>query len=473
MKYCCTSALKGLAILIFALVLTGDLCAQVSSLSPYSRFGIGTILAQGTSVNHGLGGSNTGFVDHFSINLENPASYSYLYNTTFNLGARGTMLTLSDENDSEKLNFASINNFAFVFKRQGGKFAASLGLVPYTTTGYSITDNQTLDEIGDVAFTYDGEGGINRANAGAAYRIDLKNNKGLLDKNLIPDSGVVRHNISFGANMNYYFGSLNQSRRVLFSNPEFIHTRISTSTAIKDVNVTVGVLSLFNLKNKFVGSKRINKIDLMFGASYEIGSDFNTRFEELTETVLFFNNTEVIVDTVLWVQESDGVISIPEKLAFGGGLRISNKGDRTMKFVVDYKEQDWSKFSGQFGTATDENLLSTATSISAGFEFTPKSLGKATRTGQRSSYRLGARQSASYLVLADHQITEQAISAGISVPMMKSQTFPPSKLNLGIEIGNRGTTEVNLIEESFVNFYVGFSLTPHVINKWFVQRKYD
>jgi len=65
------------------------------------------------------------------------------------------------------------------------------------------------------------------------------------------------------------------------------------------------------------------------------------------------------------------------------------------------------------------------------------------------------------------------VSAGLSLPMMNSQTFPPSKMNFGIEFGNRGTTEENLIEESFVNFYVGFSLTPHVINKWFVQRKYD
>ena len=473
MKYCCTSAIKSLALIVLALVLSGDIYAQASSLSPYSRFGIGTILSQGTATHHGLGGSNTGLVDHFSINLENPASYSYLYNTTFNVGARGTMLKLSDENESENLNFASVNQFSFAFKKQGGKFALALGLVPYTTTGYSITNNQTLEDIGDVAFTYDGEGGINKANIGAAYRFDIKTDKGLFDKNLIPDSGFVRHNVSIGANINYYFGSLQQSRRVLFAEPEFLHTRISTSTAINDLNLSVGMLSLFNLTNKFNGSTRINGVDVMLGATYELGSDFNTRFEELTETVLFFNATEIVVDTALWVQETDGVISIPEKIAFGGGLRITNKNDRTFKLVGDYKTQDWSKFSGQFGTVSDENLLSTATSISAGFEYTPKPLGKATKGGERTTYRLGIRQSASYLVLANRQITEQAVSAGFSLPMMNSQTFPPSKMNFGIEFGNRGTTEENLIEESFVNFYVGFSLTPHVINKWFVQRKYD
>lgn len=473
MKFFCTSATKGIVLLIFATVFTGELYSQASSLSPYSRFGIGTILAQGTAVHHGLGGSNTGLVDHFTVNLENPASYSFLYNTSFNVGARGSLLTVSDANESQNLNFASINQFAFAFKRQGGRFAAGLGLVPYTTTGYSITDNQTLDDIGDVAFTYDGEGGINRFNVGMSYRFDLDAYKGLLDKVALPDSGKIKQNISIGANLNYYFGSLHQTRRVLYAEPDFIHTRVSTTTAVNDLNFNFGVMGSINLKNKYSGNDKVSGASLMFGLTYSLGSDFNSKFEELTETILFFNSAERVIDTVLWVQSSDGIISIPEKISAGVGVKFATKQDRTFTLIADYKTQDWSKFSGQFGTQTDNNILSTATSLSGGLEYTPKPLGKATSTGQRASYRCGFRQSDSYLVLQDRQISEQAVSAGVSLPMMKSQTFPPSRMNFGIEFGNRGTTEENLIQESFVNFYVGFSLTPHAINKWFVQRKYD
>jgi hypothetical protein len=44
-----------------------------------------------------------------------------------------------------------------------------------------------------------------------------------------------------------------------------------------------------------------------------------------------------------------------------------------------------------------------------------------------------------------------------------------SNINIGLEIGKRGTKYYNLVEENYINISVGLSLS----DKWFVKRKFD
>jgi hypothetical protein len=46
----------------------------------------------------------------------------------------------------------------------------------------------------------------------------------------------------------------------------------------------------------------------------------------------------------------------------------------------------------------------------------------------------------------------------------------PSYINIGVELGQRGTKENNLIQEQFVRILIGFTLND---NSWFRKRKYD
>ena len=463
MKFCCLTASRALFACLAFLAVYSTANAQVTSLSPYSRFGIGSILAQGGAVHHSLGGGTAGVVDNFTVNLDNPASYSFLYTTTFDVGARATLLQLESSSETQKLNFASVNRISMVFKRQGGKFGYGIGLVPYSTTGYSITDTQVFDEFGEVNFTYDGEGGINKANFGVGYRLDLEAGNGLFNKEIAPYSVKIRHNIAFGSNFNYYFGSLEQTRRVLFADPGNLHTRIATKTTMSDFDLSLGVMGLINLANRYKKDVKTRQVDLTFGITYEIGQDFSSNFEELTETVQFYQNSELVVDTALWIQDLKGTLRLPEKMGVGIGLRWYNKASRQFNLLLDYSVQDWSKFQGQFGTESDFNTLAKASKLSSGFEFIPKP--------NRTTYRLGFRSTQTYLQFDSYQIAESAVSAGLSLPMAHSHSR--SRMNLGMEVGQRGTTDNQLLKESFMNFYVGFSLTPHFFNNWFVERKYD
>ena len=54
---------------------------------------------------------------------------------------------------------------------------------------------------------------------------------------------------------------------------------------------------------------------------------------------------------------------------------------------------------------------------------------------------------------------------GMGMPL--SGTF--SNINFGFELGKKGTTTANLVQENYANINIGFSLNE----KWFEKRKFN
>ena len=82
---------------------------------------------------------------------------------------------------------------------------------------------------------------------------------------------------------------------------------------------------------------------------------------------------------------------------------------------------------------------------------------------KRITYRAGLRYDVSGLVVNNKEINNFGITFGLGLPLGTSF----SNLNLGFELGKRGTTDANLIEESYFKVNVGLSLN----DRWFQQRK--
>ncbi len=471
MKFCSLIFSRPLLLAMFVFG-TYALSAQVSSLSPYSRFAMGTLVQEGTSTQIGMGGVSSAFANFSSINYQNPASYAFMLKSGMHVGARGEFLTLKNTTQSEKLSLSALNHIGLNFKRQGGKTGFALGLAPFSTSGYSITDTQQIENIGNVDYSYDGEGGVNRAYLGVGRIFILSTAKGLLDKSFAPDSTASSNLISIGANLNYFFGSLKQTRRVVFDDASYLHTRITAKTAVSDVDFNFGVLGQFNLKNLYAsGGERIKKTDLYVGLTYSIGNDLNAKFNELTESITYLSQFELLVDTIAQFDANNTSIAIPQKITAGLGLRHQTRKGRTWEFQLDYKTQDWSQFTGNDSPIIESAVLAKAQSFHFGVEFTPLSPSKDPNFIQSINYRVGLRYADTYLKINNKQISETAISAGLTIPLRRSQSA--SRIIFGTEFGQRGTTDASLIHEQFVNVYVGLSLSPHVFNNWFVKRQYD
>ena len=84
---------------------------------------------------------------------------------------------------------------------------------------------------------------------------------------------------------------------------------------------------------------------------------------------------------------------------------------------------------------------------------------------KKITYRGGFRYENTGLVVNTFSINDYALTGGLGLPV--GGTF--SNLNLGFELGRRGTARANLIQENYINITMSLSLN----DKWFTPRKYD
>jgi hypothetical protein len=84
---------------------------------------------------------------------------------------------------------------------------------------------------------------------------------------------------------------------------------------------------------------------------------------------------------------------------------------------------------------------------------------------KRIVYRGGLKYEKTGLMINSESINDMGLTLGVGLPI--SGSF--SNVNLGFELGKKGTTNANLVQENYANFSVSFSLN----DKWFVKRKFD
>jgi len=159
-------------------------------------------------------------------------------------------------------------------------------------------------------------------------------------------------------------------------------------------------------------------------------------------------------DTILVAQGYSGNILIPEMI--GAGLSVGKKDNWMVG--ADIKFQEWK----QFRAFDLSDSLVNSYQVNAGAEFLPD-INNYSNYLKRIRYRIGLFYNSGYLKLRDKQLNEYAISFGFGFPVRGK-----TSINLGMQIGSHGTTEANLIKETFYKFTIGFS----IYERWFVKRKY-
>ena len=444
----------------------------MSTYSPYSRFGLGTLDERATAAQTGLGRATALWFDGYSINPENPASYSFATKTLFQIDGSMQFLTLNQGDLTETATLSGLNSVNLLFKKDGGKAAYSVGLNRFSNSGYVSEDFQSLENIGDVIYRYRGEGGIYKAHAGFSYVPFVSVSRNGLFEDLDTVSTMreklnLRHVISFGVNFEYYFGEVENISETEFEDLSFFNTRQTSTQYMSDFTFNLGVQGQLNLFEKYVGGVYQNRLDFLFGANYVLGKDMSTDFDEITENytgTLF----ETILDTVSFINGQRGFVSLPSKIGFGAGIKFKNKEDNAYFLLLNYNQRSWSNYKVQYGDLEEEpEGFQDSNNLSVAFQFSP-SIEENDNLFQQMEYRLGFRTSNTYLNINGTSINEQAVSAGLKIPFRRSGG---TKLYLGTEFGLRGSNENNLVEEQFTNINVGISFAPNV--KWFQKQKYN
>ena len=159
--------------------------AQQTTSSPYSFYGVGEIRFEGTVENRLMGGLSI-LPDSIHVNIQNPASYSYLKLTTFSVGGVFNSGNLRTSTEKEKTQRSTLDYLAVAIPLKNSGFC--FGLIPYSAVGYRI---RNIDEANGLIQKFEGTGGMNKVFLG--YGIQLK------------------PNLSLGAELNYHFGEIQTS----------------------------------------------------------------------------------------------------------------------------------------------------------------------------------------------------------------------------------------------------------------------
>ena len=180
--------------------------SQSSTLSPYSRFGVGDLTFKGFSYQRGMAGVSIGYINPCVINFNNPASYSYDSITVMEIGANveGAFRKQNDVS-SNSLN-ADLNSLAMLFPVIKNKIGISFGIIPFSSTGYNISTSSkidTLNTVSDINYLYKGTGGYTKYYLGAGLKLSKS--------------------LSFEVNASYLFGNVINQRKEEFTNSIFFN----------------------------------------------------------------------------------------------------------------------------------------------------------------------------------------------------------------------------------------------------------
>ena len=413
--------------LLFSLALF----AQEGTSSPYSFYGIGDVRFKGTLENRSMGSLSV-FPDSIHINIQNPAHLASLKLTGLAIGGTYANTKSRTEAQEAKARRTSLDYLAVGIPV--GKLGIGFGLIPYSSVGYKIgktthVTNSNNDTIRSIYSKYNGIGGVNKVFLGFGYRLTNK--------------------INVGATVQYNFGTI-ETTDLQYQTDLQYGSRENNISDLRGVNVDLGITyqTKVNAKYSFFSSLAYTpEAELTLGNTRNI------------DVVQLLSSSAVSVIERQSIPVEDTKIKLPAKLTFGSGFGEVKKWLLGAEITLLNNSVMSNRFNDIEG-ATFENSIR----YSLGGFFIPN-YNSYSNYYKRIVYRGGLRYENTGLVLQNKSITDFAGTIGMGLPL--NGTF--SNINFGLEIGKRGTTYNNLVEENYMNFSVGLSFS----DRWFVKRKFD
>lgn len=426
--------------------------SQPNINSPYSRFGIGDIEDRNFYTSRFMGGLGASYTDPYQINIVNPASIAHMNVTAFDVGlyAKSYGLRDGDSGPYQQLWSGNISYLSLALplqnrvndllerKRRSFSLASAITLMPYSSVGYNIATTSQVDGVGEVVQAYEGTGGT--------YQFLWSN-------------GVRFKNISFGFNLGYLFGKIENSSILQFDFEEPYFNSVFTETnRVRGFLWDLGAIYTirFNSVNEETGNVTENK-QLNIGIYGHSKSNLTSKYVEVLGSVQNGTGIENILST------SDELVyngTLPSEVGMGASFSNTNK----FGIGFNYSKTYWSQFDANFVN----NLLNNTTNLSFGGFYRPnyKSISNYL---ERIYYRFGFYYNQVPNAIPDQfdtTIEDIGFTVGFGMPFFYQRSI--SHANIGFNYGwkGRGTA----VEERYLRLMFSFTFND---DEWFIKRKYN
>ena len=411
-----------------------------SAHTPYSIFGVGDMIPQGTAYHKSMGGVGVASRNRKVINPLNPAAVtardSLAFMVDFSLLQYDKVYRQGDLKSGA--NLTNFNDIIISFPIYHHS-AMMIGAAPYSGLGYQFgsyeTDPVLVGQVGNVAKASTGTGGLYQIFAAAGV--------------------TLWRRLSLGAEYLYYFGRMQKTSTVTYSTSGYNGVSSGYNLVLR------GHTARFGLQYE----QPVGDLTVGLGATYTLG----TRLKG-SVTDYKISTGSLVSDTLRYSVNdfSKDKVSLAGDLSVGASLRA---GER-WRAEVDYKWSDWSKTGMDRVAGFANQSLSTfsataAQSFRGGFEFTPN-INDVRYYMRRISYKAGAYYNKEYFLLDGNQIHSAGVTLGFTLPISNQNTRMNNGLSLAVDLGQRGRLKGNQVRER----YIGFTIGLNAFDIWFQKNRY-
>lgn len=407
--------------------------AQSIGNSPYGAYGIGDVKYDNTVDISSMGGISTAYIWDFNnnFNFRNPAANTNLELTTLKVeGANENNYYKSDYNNMSSTKHSTyLSNITIAFPISK-KVKFGMGFQPYSSKSYNVLTTSQLNDNVAEAHHFHGDGTLNTVQAAFSYQVSPE--------------------FALGLRSNFFFGKLYDVEEATFTGAE-LTSGYANSYRIQTFNFTLGTT---------YQKKLANDHKLTLGATYTFGNTGNMK-NTYTNSTYFYTLGETKADeTIIDEKTTYDKKFLPQEASLGLGY-----GHDTKWFLgaqVDYKKGENFNFLGQTLAYQDSYRYS------VGGWYLPN-FNNFRSYFSRVIYRYGAYYEKGNLQINGTNINKYAVTAGVTLPFQKSNINRMNSIDLGLELGKRGTLDNNMIRQNFINLRVGINFA----DKWFGKKLYN
>ena len=389
------------------------LSAQNLSSSPYSRYAYGDLNENVPTGYRAMGGVGIGMRNNRAINPAQPASYTSCDTLTFmmDVAASASWSRYQDASGMRNKANGNLEYLTMQFPLWKRWIAMSVGLLPYSSVGYSIS---MTDSTGVGGYHYDtdyeGTGNISEVYAGLSFNIC--------------------NWFAIGANFYYMWGDLSRLRTLSFYESGLNPTIQDEILSVSSIRFRTGA-QFFHTWDKH---------------TVNVGAIFESKMKLNSELLLIETQTE----------DSIPIYKDGWQLPMVWGLGASYNWANRLTVAFDFERQCmasalYNGMEGRYSDMQDKNRYA------LGIEYRHDPMGR--KYAERMLWRVGASIQDEYLVTIGAK--KYTASIGIGFPLYTIGTV----INTTIEYTHRGSKAG--LEEHSLRFTIGASIAE----TWFFKRK--
>lgn len=409
-------------------MVTGMAIAQNNTNSPYTRYGYGDLSDQSFGNSKAMGGIAFGLRDGAQINPLNPASYTAIDSLTFLFEGGVSLQNMNVSGGGVKLNAknSSFDYLAMQF-RLHPKIAMSVGLLPFSNVGYSVSDSKDENGVSQTR-SFTGDGGLHQLYGGIGVKV-LKN-------------------LSLGVNASYFWGDITRTRTIIYPATSESYSYVQQiGVSVSDYKLDFGAQYTQELSKKHSVT-----IGAVFSPKHKLNNDYTITTQASTT-----NSNDL-----------DATLELPNM--FGVGFTYNY--DRRLTVGVDYSLQQWSK--AKFGVAATDDATraefeetyayNDRHKISVGAEYIPNLIGRSYLS--HIKYRLGAYYTTPYYKIDGKKAArEYGVTAGFGLPVPRSRSI----LSISGQFVRVSGQETNFVNENIFRVSIGLTFNE----RWFFKRRVE